>query len=69
MSVYKPKKSPFYWFDFKVGGRRFYGSTECTSRKDGKNYEDVERERAKALVKAMKHSAASLLIDDVAGRL
>src|SRR5713101_2048002 len=69
MSVYKPKKSPYYQFDFWLGGHRFYGSTECTARKEAEKLEAIERDRAKALVKAMKRSAASLLIDDVADRL
>jgi hypothetical protein len=69
MSCYKSKKSPFYQFDFQIGGRRFHGYTQCTARKDAEKFEAVEKERAKALVKAMKHSAASLLIDDVAARL
>ncbi len=69
MSIYKAKKSPFYQFDFQLNGRRFYGSTECTTRKDAEKFESVEREKAKTLVKAMKRSAASLLIDDVADRL
>jgi integrase len=69
MSVYKPKKSPFYQYDFWLSGHRFHGSTECTTRKDAEKFESVERERAKALVKAMKRSAVSLLLDDVADRL
>src|SRR6202163_3432416 len=69
MSIYKPKKSPFYQYDFWLRGHRFHGSTECTTRKEAEKFEGVEREKAKALVKAMKHSAVSLLIDDVADRL
>lgn len=69
MSVYKPQKSPNYQFDFWLGRHRFHGSTECTTRKDAEKFEAVEREKAKALVKAMKRSAVSLLIDDVADRL
>jgi integrase len=69
VSVYKPQKSPFYQFDFWLGGRRFHGSTECTARKDAEKFESIEREKARALVKAMKRSAVSLLIDDVAERL
>jgi integrase len=70
MSVYKSKKSaPYYWFDFQLDGRRFHGSTKCTSRKEAEKFESVERDKAKALVKAMKRSAESLLIDDVADRL
>lgn len=69
MSVYKSKRSPFYQFDFELGGRRFFGSTKCTSRKEAKKFEAIEHEKAKSLVKAMKRSRSSLLIDDVAARL
>jgi len=69
MSVYKPKKTPYYQYDFETGGHRFYGSTGCTTRKDAEKFEDVERDKAKAQVKAMKRSRASLLIDEVADRL
>jgi integrase len=69
MSVYKSKKSPYYQYDFQIGGHRFHGSTECTARKDAEKFEAVEREKAKTQVKAMKRSRSSLLIDDVADRL
>ncbi|SDK15154.1 Site-specific recombinase XerD [Bradyrhizobium lablabi] len=69
MSVYKPKKSPFYQYDFWLGCHRFHGPTKCANRKDAEKFETVERERAAILVKAMKRSAVSLLIDDVADRL
>jgi hypothetical protein len=69
VSVFKVKNSPYYQFDFVLRGHRFYGSTQCTVRKEGEKFESIEREKAKALVKAMKHSAVSLLIDDVADRL
>ena len=69
MSVYKPKKSPYYQYDFWLSGRRFHGSTECPTRRDAEKFEAVEREKARALVKAMKRSAISLLMDDVAERL
>jgi len=69
VSVFKVKKSPYYQFDFVLRGHRFYGSTECTVRKEAEKFEAVEREKAKELVKAMKRSKASLLIDDVAARL
>jgi integrase len=69
MSVYKSTKSPFLQFDFQIGGHRFHGSTKCTTRKDAEKFEAIELEKAKALVKAMKRSRASLQIDDVAERL
>jgi integrase len=70
LSVYKPgNKSPYYHFDFQVGGHRFHGSTGCTSKREAEKFESQERERARAQVKAMKRSRTSLLIDDVAARL
>ncbi|WP_398482286.1 tyrosine-type recombinase/integrase [Tardiphaga sp.] len=69
MSVYKSKKSPFWQYDFQHKGRRFYGSTECTTRREAAKFEGVKREQAKALVKAMRLSEGSLAIDDVASRL
>ena len=69
MSVYKPAKSPFYAFDIQVGGHRFHGSTKCKTRREAEAYEAVERDKAKAQVKAMARSRTSLLIDDVAARL
>jgi integrase len=68
MSIYKSNKSPYYQYDFQTGGHRFYGSTQCTSRKEAERFEAVERERAKALAKASRLSAFSLQIDHVAGR-
>ena len=69
MSVYKDKRSPFYSYDFQVSGRRFYGSTQCTTRKEAERFESLEREKARSLVKAMARSKTSVLIDDVASRL
>lgn len=69
MSVYKSKKSPYWQYDFQLRGHRFHGSTGCTARKEAERYESIEREKAKARVKAMAASKTSLLIDDVADRL
>lgn len=69
MSVYRDKRSPYYSFDFQHAGHRFHGSTKCTSRRDAEKFESLEREKAKALVKATRRSKASLAIDDVADRL
>jgi hypothetical protein len=69
VSIFKVPRSPFYQYDFVLKGHRFYGSTGCTSRKEAKRFEAVEREKGKELVKAMARSRTSLLIDDVAARL
>ena len=68
MSIYKKPNRPYYHFDFQHEGHRFHGSTECTTRKEAETVEAVEREKAKALVKAMKRRARRSLIDDVAAR-
>lgn len=69
MSVFKTKKSEsYYWFNFQISGRRFYGSTRCTNRKDAEKVEATERDRAKALIKAQSRVASSLEIDHVAAR-
>jgi integrase len=69
MSVYKDPRSPYYSFDFQHAGNRFHGSTKCTTRRDAEKFEALEREKAKALVKATRRAKASLAIDDVADRL
>jgi integrase len=69
MSVFKSKKSaPYYWYGFQIDGHRFHGSTRCTNRKEAERIEALERERAKAQVKAAKTSSVSLAIDHVAAR-
>jgi len=68
MSVYRPKGSPFYHFDFWWRGARFHGSTKRTSRREAEVVERAERERAKQHVAAARHSSSSLKLDDVAGR-
>jgi integrase len=46
MSVYKPKGSPYFHFDFQFKGKRHYGSTGQTSRRAAEQYEGRERQKA-----------------------
>lgn len=46
MSVYKPKGSPYFHFDFVWKGRRFHGSTGCASRREALAYEGRQRQEA-----------------------
>lgn len=46
MSVYKPKNSPYFHFDFQWKGRRFHGSTGCPTERKALAYEAREREKA-----------------------
>lgn len=52
MSVYKPKNSPYFQYDFQVGGQRFYGSTGKTNRREATEAERLKRQSAKAALKA-----------------
>jgi integrase len=51
MSVFKHDRSPYYYYEFIVKGRRFRGSTKATSRRDA---ERVERELKERLKKQAK---------------
>jgi len=68
MSVYKPKNSPFYHYDFEWRGHRFFGSTKQTNRREAEAIERAERERAKQRSAQSKAASTSLQLDDVAGR-
>jgi integrase len=68
MSIYRPKGSPFYHFDFWQRGHRFHGSTKRTNRREAEAVERAERERAKQQTAAARAASASLKMDDVAGR-
>lgn len=34
------KRSPYFQYDFRVKGQRFYGSTQCTTKRDAQTYID-----------------------------
>ena len=46
MSCYKPKKSPYWHYDFQFEGVRFHGSTGCTARGAARRVEARKREQA-----------------------
>jgi hypothetical protein len=68
MSLYRPKGSPFYHFDFQWRRRRFYGSTKRTNRREAETVEQAEREHAKQAAAHAKAASTSLQLHDVAGR-
>src|SRR6516225_662211 len=68
MSVYKSAKSPYWQYDFEVGGHRFFGSTKRTNRREAEAVERIERDKAEQHVKQAKAAATSLRFDDIAGR-
>ena len=67
MSVYKPKNSPYFHFDFQVRGVRFHGSSRCRNKRQAQGIEKAERDKAKARLKADR-LALQLTIDAAAGR-
>lgn len=46
MTVYKSKNSPYWQFDFQFRGRRYCGSTGCTSKRAAEEFERRERHSA-----------------------
>lgn len=65
MSVYRSKdrdgtfKTPFYQYDFQVAGLRFFGSTQCTSKREAAEFEKVKRAEAQAAIKAGRGGASA----------
>jgi hypothetical protein len=69
MSVYRPKGSPFYQFDFQWRGRRFHGTTKQTSRREAERVERDERERAKKLqARANAHRCSLTMLPVAIGK-
>lgn len=68
MSVYRTPRSPFFQYDFQIGGHRFHGSTKRTTRREAEILERQERERAKQQVADVRRASTSLRLDDVAER-
>lgn len=46
MSIYKPKKSRFWHFDFQFRGQRYHGPTGCTAKRDAERFEADKRREA-----------------------
>jgi len=65
MSVYKPKKSRFYQYDFVQKGRRFHGSTGQETRRAA---EAVERKFRLDAAEGRLDEPAQLTLDQAAGR-
>lgn len=65
MSVYKPKNSPYFHFDFVKDGRRVHGSTGVESRRAA---EAFERKKRLDLADGRLDAPALMTLDDAAGR-
>jgi len=69
MSLYRKPRSPFFYFEFRIRGHRFFGSTKTTTRREAEKVEAGEREKAKQRVIEIEAARTSLRLDDVAGRV
>ncbi len=65
MSVYKPKNSRFWQFDFIIEGRRFHGSTGQTTRRAA---EAAEERKRREVGEGRFGSAENLTLDQACGR-
>jgi integrase len=68
MSLYRKPRSPYFYFEFRIRGHRFYGSTKATTRREAQKIEAAEREKAKQTIAQTEAARTSLRLDDVAGR-
>ena len=66
MSVYKPKSSPYWHYDFKLKGLRFYGSTGTKSKAEARQIE--ARERTRAATAGGRRQRLPMTLNAAAGR-
>lgn len=51
MSVFRVRNSPYFQYDFRLKGHRFYGSTGETDEREARRFERDRKEEAKQFVK------------------
>jgi hypothetical protein len=69
VSVYKPERSPYYAYDFQVRGRRFFGTTGATERRQALEVERRKKREAKdALAKNAVPVGAPMTFDFACAR-
>jgi len=64
VSVYKPKNSPYWHYDFVLKGRRFHGTTGVETRRRA---EEIERTVRNQAATGALDSGAGMTIDQAAG--
>ncbi len=65
MSVYKPKKSRLWQYDFWIKGRRYSGSTGQTTRRSAERFEENQR---RAVAEGKLGEASQLTLNEAAGK-
>ena len=70
MCLYKRDKSPYWWSEIHVGGRRFRRSTETSSRREAEGFERRWRDDLKAALKSAPKAdpLEVLTLDKACGR-
>src|SRR5437588_8859362 len=68
MSLYKPTNSPYYQFDFELGGHRFSGTTKCKGRREAEQVERAEKEKARQRIQDQQNATVRLDLDAVCDR-
>ncbi|HEV2557372.1 MAG TPA: site-specific integrase [Microvirga sp.] len=66
MSVYKPKGSQVYRYDFWLDKQRFSGSTECRAKSDAREYERQVKQKARDYFREQSQSHSAPLTIDLA---
>lgn len=65
MSIYKPKKSPYWAYDFQIRGRRFHGSTGVETKRAA---ERIERDLRVRAAEGTLDDASRITLDEAAAR-
>lgn len=65
MSIYKPKKSPYWAYDFQIRGRRFHGTTGVETKRAA---ERIERDMRVKAAEGTLDDASRITLDDAAAR-
>src|SRR6266566_505464 len=68
MSLYKPKNSSYYQYDFEWRRHRFHGTTKCKGRREAEAVERTEKDRAKQRLADTQAASTSLLLDHIIDR-
>jgi integrase len=59
MSLFRDPRSPYWQFEFRIQGYRFFGSSKCTDKRDAAAVEEAEKAKAKILVERLAADARS----------
>jgi integrase len=61
MSLYRPKRSPFWHYDFRLDNYRFSGSTKLRNESDAARFEEARKRDAQAIVDRIRAAGAEPL--------